>query len=460
MHKVLQRLRSSDAGMSLLEVLVAMMIFAIVSLGVLQSLTTVLSVTRDNRARVVAANLASQEIDLARDAADVFTLGDATYTTSLNGDDFTIIRSTQWVPSSNTAAACGTGGGTLQYKRVNVAVSWPNMRPGTEPVRFDTLLAPDDRINDPGLGTILVSVTGGSGGGSAGVNVTANKATPPNGAQNLSVAPPATDAEGCTYILKVAPGNYNVSISRSGYITDAGQITSPSKLTQVVAGTASSVSFNYDNAARFNVKYVANPTPTNIQIPANMPTSFSSSYGIHLNSATNSSLTRGIDLFPWKSGYVGFAGTYIAKPESATSSEPYCASRNPQDWEEVDVSGVTFRSPDAVAVATVPGGNAELTVPMGLVDATGLAGGRVRATSIAPVTGSGDPGCTISSELTFDTINPGTTHLALPYGTWRIERSVTLGVWLPLGLGSLLTPVVGGTASVPSVVTVDPRVAS
>ncbi|MGV8858006.1 type IV pilus modification PilV family protein [Rhodoglobus sp.] len=458
MHQVLQRLRSSDAGMSLLEVLVAMMIFAIVSLGVLHTLTTVLSVTRDNRSRVVAANLASQEIDLARDAGDVFTLFDDTYTKTLNGDVFTVTRSTQWVSSSNTSASCGTGGGTLQYKRINIAVTWPNMRQGTQPVRFDTLLAPDDRINDPALGTILVSVISGSGGGAAGVQVTATPASPANGAQNLSVSPPATDAQGCSYILKVAPGNYNVKVSRSGYITDAGQITAPTKLTQVVAGTASSVSFNYDKAAKFRVKYISDPVPAKIQIPKDLTTSFSSSYGVHLSSASNANLSRDVDLFPWRSGYIGYAGKYVAKPEDTTSTAPYCASPNPVLWPEVDVAGTIYRSPTPVPVAANPGDTVDLTVPMGLVAVNGLSGKVLRAISTNPVLGSADPGCTTSNVLTFDSLASDTTHIALPYGTWQMQKASGSG-WTNLGSSEANSPVVGGTAAIPGIVTVDPRVA-
>lgn len=459
MHKVLQRLRSSEAGLSLLEVLVAMMIFAVVSLGVLQTLTTVLTITRDNRARVVATNLASQEIDLARDAGDVFTLFDDTYTKTLNGDTFTVTRSTAWVPSSNTDASCGSGGGTLQYKRINIEVSWPNMRAGTEPVRFDSLLAPTDRINDPALGTILVSVLGGSGEGSPGVTVGASPASPSGGAQTPPTSPAATDAQGCTFILKVAPGNYNVKISRSGYITDAGQTADPTKLTSVAAGTASSVSFNYDRAAKFQVKYVSSPAPDDVQIPKDMPTSFLSSYGVHRVAGTSASLSRNFDLFPWRSGYVGIAGAYTPKPEDPLSTAPYCASPNPALWPEEVIGGVTYRSPASVAVAANPGGNVDLTVPMGLVEVNGLGNKILRAVSIAPVAGSADPGCSPSVTLNFNTIDSDTDHIALPYGTWRIEQK-SGSSWNALGLGSILSPIIGGTATVPSVVTVDPRVAS
>ncbi|QYH35327.1 prepilin-type N-terminal cleavage/methylation domain-containing protein [Salinibacterium sp. M195] len=458
MHRLLQRLRSSDAGMSLLEVLVAMMIFAVVSLGVLQTLATVLSVTRDNRARIVATNLASQEIDLARDAGDIFTLFDDTYTKPLNGDVFTVKRSTQWVASGNTNTVCGVGGGALKYKRVNVEVTWPNMRKGTEPVRFDTLLAPDKRINDPELGTILVSVLGGAGDGISGVTVSASPSSPRDGAENLTEVVPATDVQGCTYVLKVVPGNYDVTVTRSGFITDSGQSTAPSKLAQVSAGGAASISFNFDQAATYNVKYLANPAPTGVQIPKDMSTSFVSSYGPYISTSSSSNLSRSLALFPWRSGYVGLAGGYAAKPTDPTSTAKYCASRDPAQWPQSVVGGVTYKSPQPVPVATVPGGTADIVVPMGYVDIPGQSGATIRAVSVAPVTGSDDPGCTTDVTLTFDTIKNSTTKIALPYGTWRLETPGLFGSWNPIG--SILGPILGGSTSVAGTVVVDPRVAS
>ncbi|MBH0008440.1 prepilin-type N-terminal cleavage/methylation domain-containing protein [Salinibacterium sp. SWN1162] len=459
MHKVLQRLRSSDAGMSLLEVVVAMMIFAMVSLGVLQSLTTVLTVTRDNRARVVATNLASQEIDLARSAEDVFQLFDASYTKTLNGDDFTVVRSTGWVSAGDDTVACSAGGGALRYKRINVEVTWPNMRPGTEPVRFDTLLAPNNRINDPALGTILVSVTGGAGDGIAGVSVSATPSSPAAGAQTPSTTIDATNVQGCTFILKVVPGNYDVTVSRSGFITDDGQASAPSKLASVAAGKAVSLSFNYDAAAKYRLDYVAATAPSKVQMPTNLATTMLSSYGPFVSPATNTNADfyRNVDLFPWRSGYEVFAGRYIAQPQDTGSTEKYCLSPNPAAWPETTVGAVTYRSPANVQTAAVPGGNASAVVPMGLVAVSGLSNSTIRAVSLGAVAGSGDPGCTQGDILDFKKINSNTTHIALPYGTWEIQKKSS-GSWG--ALGSILSPILGGGSSTSSTVVVDPRVAS
>ena len=58
MQEMLRRMRHrGDAGLSLLEVVIAMFVFAIVSIAVVHSLTSVLTVTRDSRNREIASML-------------------------------------------------------------------------------------------------------------------------------------------------------------------------------------------------------------------------------------------------------------------------------------------------------------------------------------------------------------------------------------------------------------------
>ena len=180
---------ADDAGLTLVEVLVAMFIFAIVSIGIAYTIINSLVIARETRSREIAANLASQEIDLDRSIANVFGVGDTTWSNVVNNTTFHVTRSTDWVSTSNSTVACGAGGGTLQYKRVNVSVTWDGMRPATSPVQADTLIAPNNRINDPALGTIIVSVVGASGAGTPGVTVTVTPSAVPNGATALTTTP-------------------------------------------------------------------------------------------------------------------------------------------------------------------------------------------------------------------------------------------------------------------------------
>ena len=56
-----ERKNRRESGFTLVEVIVAMGILMIVMTGFLYTITSSLSITRDTRTRVVAANLASQD---------------------------------------------------------------------------------------------------------------------------------------------------------------------------------------------------------------------------------------------------------------------------------------------------------------------------------------------------------------------------------------------------------------
>ncbi|WP_168914888.1 type IV pilus modification PilV family protein [Microcella flavibacter] len=441
-----------DRGMSLPEVLVAMVIFAIISTGLLYTMLSVLSLGRDSRAREVALNLAAEEIDISRGFADVFALQDATRSLDLNGDTFTVARTTRWVSDPEIDLQCGSGGAPLRYKRVEVEVSWTNMRDDGATVRTYTVIDPKNRINDPTKGTILVSVLGGSGAGSAGVTVTATPASPADGATALAEAPLPTDAQGCTYILKVNPGNYNVTVSRSGYV-DVAQNATSTITVGVEAGAAASVGFQYDRAATFTAQYAPGITGPAPVIPNNMVTTFLSSYGAHQSTATNANMTRNIPLHPFAAGYEAVAGAYAA-PNEANQG---CLAPDPAAWPSTEQAGVTYVGRRAEAAAAVPGGATTIDVPMGTFQLTVNSANRfVRAISLN--TGPG-PGCAIAMEYRWNELPSGTTRLALPYGSWEIRTGNSSGSRNNIpGLGAIQAE---GTALLPAllgVVTLDPRV--
>src|SRR4051812_19855589 len=118
MRTQLARARDDD-GMSLAEVVIAMVIFAIVSVGLVYTMLATMSMTRDSRAREAATNLAAEEIDLARAVSDPFALLDSSRTVTLNGDQFAVQRDTQWVSDPAADYTCGASGGAgsaLRYK--------------------------------------------------------------------------------------------------------------------------------------------------------------------------------------------------------------------------------------------------------------------------------------------------------------------------------------------------------
>lgn len=445
------RLIRDERGVSLPEILVAMVVFAIISTGLLYSMLGVLSLTRDSRAREVALNLAAEEIDLARGVADLFALQDATREVELNGDQFRIARTTRWVSDPEIDLQCGAGGAPLRYKRVEVEVTWDGMRDAEEGVSTYTVIDPKNRINDPAKGTILVSVLGASGAGSAGVSVTAAPASPANGATALAEAPLPTDAQGCTYILKVTPGTYTVTVSRTGFV-DVAQRAAPSITVGVAAGSAASVGFQFDRAASFTAQYaagVAGPAPI---IPNNMATTFISSYGAHVSTASNANLTRTVPLHPFPAGYEAVAGAYVPPSESNRG----CLAPDPAAWASTQSGGSTYIGQRAPAAAAVPGGSTTIDVPMGVFQLTVNSSNRwVRATSVDSGPG---PGCELTMTYLFNQLPTGTSRLALPYGSWEIRtgNSSSSRNNVP-ALGSIQAE---GTTLVPAllgIVTLDPR---
>ena len=273
MRTLLRRIRAlrGDAGIGMTELVVALMFFSLIAVGIGYSLYSMTRITDESTKRETAAHLAAQQIDKIQSLPDAFNVHSDTDIIQIDGINYTVETSVGWVSTTGASGSCGSGGGNLQYKRVNVSVEWPGMYL-PNPVRADSALAPDSRINDPAYGTVLVSVLGIDGTGRDGVTV---RVTPESGGggQTITDTIDPTDVDGCTYVLQVAPGKYKIEVERSNYI-DSNQVAVPSYTQQVVAaGTTTSASFQYDNAGTFTLDYAATSAVTP-DLPSNLETTF------------------------------------------------------------------------------------------------------------------------------------------------------------------------------------------
>lgn len=409
--------RTDESGLSLIEVVVAMMIFTIISTGLLYTMLNLLSVTRDSRARQVATNLAAQEIDLVRDANDIFKVGDRPTTVKLNGDTFKILRSSSWVVNGASTTACGTGStsatGTLRFKQVHVQVTWGGMREGALPVVSDTLINPNDRLSDPELSTILVSVQNDTGIGLAGASITATSTTGSN------VYTTTTDSQGCGFFLKVTPGSYNVVLTHSsGLYVDQKGVSAPSQLVEAVAGAAGSAPFIYDKAATFKVTYA--PT-SSAALPTNLPTTLLSTRNPVTYTATSTTNPRTLSVFPSTDGYTPVAGI-----------PAQCPASDPTLWEANLLKADGVAAPLAAATS---GTTTNVSLPLQTVRVKGLSGSGnyiVAMTKyLAPA--DGRPACApggsdtglITQYYRFAATNSSNVTIALPYGTYEIHSSTT-----------------------------------
>jgi prepilin-type N-terminal cleavage/methylation domain-containing protein len=451
----LRSIRTSESGVSLVEVIVAMMVFAIISVGVAYSLLSAFAITGDSRARAVATNLAAQEIDLDRSSSNLFTLYSTTVDKQVQvpagtGAVYSIKRTVSWVYGSGGDVDCNASAtSSILYKRVRVQISWPKMM--GQPVISDTVLAPSAKISVDTLGTILVSTRSAGGTPVAGVGIAVS---PDPGS-----VPTATDAMGCSYVLKVPPGTYTVTASKTGYV-DPYQNIAPSMTVTVKAGQSTSAGFTYDQAGSVSWSW---PTSGGVSKPMTAAVSFLSTYGVWSTAATSPTTAQ---VFP-STEYDVVGGTYAAP----TDANPGCRSPNPGDWPQYTAAGKSYLAPVAPSVTVAPGANPGAsvgTLPMGSITVTNPTGQSsnlyVRAVSATPFV-SGDPGCTGKPQtVDFGQVlgrsQNSKVTIALPYGAWSLKIGTSATPATPVASASLSVPTgaTGVTIGTGGAFTLDPRV--
>ncbi len=241
-----------DAGFTLVEVMMAVVILGILAASVLGLILNAQSQEVTNRARIAASNLAAREIDLIRDEfhrSHTAPVEIATYGTAVNphpldgatlsptyaggGADeplvldniqFTVTRSVEWNLFKDGQSAC-EGGELVSYPTlgVTVTVTWPHMG-SVKPVTSTTQLAPDKGFGVPSTDSfVAVAVYDQDGQPSAGRTVQVT------GGGQTKTQP--TDASGCA-VVEVSPAatgtDYTASVIADGYVDISSQ-PNPSK---------------------------------------------------------------------------------------------------------------------------------------------------------------------------------------------------------------------------------------
>lgn len=451
-----------DTGVTLIEIIVAMTIFAIISVGLIAGMTAALRMTDNSRDRVTAANLAAAAIDKARSSTNLLDLVTTTIHPVVDGTQFHVKTAALWVGSEAGATGqCNAGGGEFQYKSINVSVTWDGMATSTNPVRSDTQIAPPTRVNDPDKGVIVASVRLASGAAAVGVKVKAEPASSnPNGAVAIA-ATPLTDAQGCAYFLNAKPGNYKVSITMAGFtpsFVDEKQEVNPSSPIQVLTGSTGMAAFQFDQAYRFTPVYAANftsITPEAVLLPATMDKSFVNGFGIFTWNTAGP-----FSLHPFGGGYAVLAGKLAENLSTAAS----CQSIDPSGWLTTTVGAETLSGKRELVSAAL-GATRNVDVPMGVATVTVTTPSNARIKAVAQTSGptdSGDPGCATPSTYIYTLPSSGTANLALPFGSWVLTSGNATTQTTPV-VASSIVPRTRGTVTVGAggavVLTMDPRVA-
>lgn len=389
-----------DAGMTLVEVVVALGLLAIMSTAVITVLLSTITLTRDDQARLEAVSLASRELEIARDGFASVLRGPSSVEANrvvnpsplpggtageplvVNNVPYTVVRTAQWTSVGSTASACDDGtNAELAYLKVKVEVSWPELgsRP---PVTMDTLMTPPKGTYSSLLGHIGLKVVDSAGQPKAGVTVTAQSAT--------ALKTGVTAADGCVLLDHLPDGAYTVTASQPHFVNLEGDPTASVTAT-VQPGQLWRGTIEYDESATISVAMTTDDgfaLPTG-DVPVTLMNSGLQPTGLRV--VTGSGNPRLIpDLWPYPSGYgVWAGGCQDADPAlSGTSDLPVTTSRG----------GVT-----AATVRLVP------------FEVHTLPGATVRLQHAA------DSLCPAVTELALGTASPeGILKTSAPAGVWTV----------------------------------------
>ena len=180
MHKhVWRRLRRRrpDSGFTLIELMVALLILAIVMSASLYGILQGLRLSRDTQERVVASNVVTGVLERVESTAlnpvGFSSLAPNTIalpSQTIQGTTFTLTQTTEWVNRGVTSSVCDSGTNSSLLLRATVTATWGYKN---ESVTDSTLLAPPNGTLSSSDGSLPVQVDQADGTGFAGATVTA-----------------------------------------------------------------------------------------------------------------------------------------------------------------------------------------------------------------------------------------------------------------------------------------------
>jgi prepilin-type N-terminal cleavage/methylation domain-containing protein len=404
-----------DEGLTMVELLMAIVIFGIAASAIMAGFMTALKSTRSDRNRIQASTLAAREIQITRHEFFATSSGPATLAAAdyvldghplpggtagsplvVDSTPYTVVRNVEPLIAGTGVSACD-GGSSVKYPQyqVNVSVTWPAMA-GVKPVTTTTVLTPPKGTISSSYGYVAVQVLNATGAANVGRTVTI---TGPGGTDT-----DVTGTDGCAVFPEAVPGTYTASLSDSGYVDFYG-VASPTKTAAVTAGTLQQLSFSYDKKARLDVTLstdagYALPTGYNTVKPTVVIGNTGlQPAGIKASVLTGTSSGSIDNLWPFSTGYTSWVG-------SCTQSLP------------------------SVNTATViaPGANAPTTIRLAPVKVTmtNAAGLPVSGATLVAAPASAT-GCAASDNpLTLGvTDSTGTLMTSLPAGSWTLKSTTS-----------------------------------
>lgn len=376
-----------DAGFTLVEVIAAMAVFAIIATASMSILINGLKAVRQNNDRVLAASIARSEVDRLRQlGAYSLTAGTATRTVTQGSKTFTVTTTANWVPLDNSGyntSTCSLGNNSDPEKaiaRVRVSVSGAEL---SGPQSVDAVILPNESTSISNVGTVTITVKDQANAVLA--DATISMVNPATGQTLLFT----TDANGCVIARNVPTAStWNATASKTGYITKVA--TDAVRTGTVLADQNTSFAFSLARAGNATITTGSTTWP----YIDKMPFTFSPPAGVEIPAS------------------VTIPSTITASPFTITGL-----------WADPTAYSAWQGCPDASSYATsVPittGGTTAVTLGGVPVEIIGP-----RSTKIEVVSAAVTPSGVCTTPIT---LNAGTTgkkgklQVTMPYGRWKVK---------------------------------------
>lgn len=279
MHlSILKRIRSEQAGVTLIEVLISSVVLVIISTGLFMSLTAGNRASATERHRAKANDLAEQELERVRS----LRIGDLSSWNSTrrvleDGTElasgascpaggttcYTITSSTQFSTEPASTSTCASGTGSRDYLQLQVSVSWTGMSATARPVTAGTVISPPNGSLVPNSGSLLVQIDDADSIGISGVTLTGS------GAGSFSGT---TGATGCVLWRNLPAGNYSMTAAgaATGMVDPDGNAPT-AQTVSVVDQATNTVNLQYDQPGSIPVTFTTRRQSDNA-IVSTLPT--------------------------------------------------------------------------------------------------------------------------------------------------------------------------------------------
>ncbi|WP_328295891.1 prepilin-type N-terminal cleavage/methylation domain-containing protein [Kineococcus sp. NBC_00420] len=222
----LRQERRRDEGFTLIEVVVSMLIFAVLSSAVVGLVVKTLQTTTKADNKSAASNLADakKEYLIGTDWDSVVSGSNTVdadgdpWTNATQGVQYTVKTTVALVPNSDSF--CSTNGAELTRKLIRVDVSWPGMG-STDAVTNSTFrrVYQSDSASQPGAAAWQVNTPGFSPTGAVSyAGLSGLTASAYDSSTGALAATGVTDSNGCVVMSNLDAGKYSVIVNQADYV--------------------------------------------------------------------------------------------------------------------------------------------------------------------------------------------------------------------------------------------------